>query len=758
MSQDYLNNAERLRLEREARREPGENWKRWGPYLSERQWGTVREDYSHNGQPWDYFKHDDARGRAYRWGEDGLLGISDRQCRLCFALALWNGKDPILKERLYGVGGTEGNHGEDVKEFYFYEDSTPTHTYMKALYKYPQALFPYEQLSLENRNRGQDRPEYELADTGIFDNSEYFDVRAEYAKESPNNILIKITVSNRGPKAAPVHVLPTLWFRNTWTWGCQHEGNGPKPTMTVEKNGQVQAIHDTLGQFKFAADTSTCGAEPEWLFTDNDSNPKYMHDSALVSKYSKDAFHDYVVSRKKRAVNPAKTGTKVAAHYSTKIAAGEEIVIRLRLWAHNEPPAQVFGESFEFTMAQRLAEADAFYDQKIPADLAEDARQTMRQAYGGLMWTKQFYNYAVYDWLKGDSKMAPPPAHRKQIRNGDWPHLYNRDIISMPDKWEYPWYAAWDSAFHMIPFGHVDTDYAKEQLILFLREWYMHPNGQIPAYEWNFSDVNPPVHAWACWHVYKRTQESEGKRDRQFLARTFQKLLLNFTWWVNRKDVLGKHVFSGGFLGLDNIGVFDRSKPLPTGGHLHQADGSAWMGFFCSTMLTIALELAAENPAYADMASKFFEHYIEIADAMNSVGTNGLWNEEDGFYYDHIYDNGNAIPLKVRSMVGIIPLFTVTIIDDSVLERLPGFRKRMNWFVKNRKDQLQNVTYMERNCEEADEPGGSRLLAIPSRERLMRILAYVLDENEFLSPYGIRSLSKIHETQPFVLHANGQEH
>lgn len=758
MSSDYLSNVERLRLEREARREPGENWKRWGPYLSERQWGTVREDYSHNGQPWDYFKHDDARSRAYRWGEDGLLGISDRQCRLCFALALWNGKDPILKERLFGVGGNEGNHGEDVKEFYFYLDSTPTHSYMKALYKYPQSKFPYDELSIENRNRGQHLPEYELADTGVFDNSEYFDVFAEYAKESPNNILIKLTIANRGPKAAPIHLLPTLWFRNTWAWGCQFEGGIEKPSMSVDKNGDVIANHETLGEFQFAADVSSCGAKPEWLFTDNDSTATYVHDSATASKYSKDAFHQYVVNKKKRAINPDKAGTKVAALYSTKIGAGEEIVVRLRLHAKDEPAAIAFGDSFDFVMSQRQAEADAFYDKKVPADLPQDAQQTVRQAYAGLLWTKQFYNYSVYDWLKGDSKMPPPPPHRKQIRNGDWNHLYNRDIISMPDKWEYPWYAAWDSAFHMIPFGAVDTQFAKDQLILFLREWYMHPNGQIPAYEWNFSDVNPPVHAWACWHVYKRTGEDGGVCDREFLARTFQKLLLNFTWWVNQKDVLGKHVFSGGFLGLDNIGVFDRSKPLPTGGHLHQADGTAWMGFFCATMLTISLELAAENPAYADMASKFFEHFVEIADAMNSEDTNGLWDEEDGFYYDHLYDNGNAIPLRVRSLVGIIPLFTVTVIDDSVLERLPGFRKRMNWFVKNRKNQLENLTYMERDCDESEIPGGSRLLAMPSRERFRKILTYLLDEDEFLSPYGIRSLSKVHEKEPFVLHINGQEH
>ena len=758
MSSEQVAHAERLRLEREARREPGENWKRWGPYMSERQWGTVREDYSHNGQPWDYFKHDDARGRAYRWGEDGLLGICDRQCRLCFALALWNGKDPILKERMFGVSGTEGNHGEDVKEFYFYKDSTPTHSYMQGLYKYPQQEFPYDRLSEENRTRGQDLPEYELADTGVFDEHRYFDVQVEYAKASANNLQIQITVSNRGPAAAPLHILPTLWFRNTWFWGCQHEGCWPKPTMQVDQDGHIISHHETLGTFLFAADISSCGAAPEWLFTDNESNPKYVHDPALVSKFSKDGFHEYVVNGKNDAINPKRVGTKAAAHYVTTIEAGGNIVLRLRLWAEDEPPAQVFGKPFDFTLRQRKAEADAFYAQKLPQTLPEDAQQTMRQAYAGLLWTKQFYNYSVYDWLKGDANMSPPPPHRKQIRNGDWPHLYNRDIISMPDKWEYPWYAAWDSAFHMIPMGHVDTEYAKDQLILFLREWYMHPNGQIPAYEWNFSDVNPPVHAWACWHVYKRTGEGGAKRDRQFLARTFQKLLLNFTWWVNRKDVLGKHVFSGGFLGLDNIGVFDRSKPLPTGGHLHQADGSAWMGFFCAQMLTIALELAAENPAYADMASKFFEHYVEIADAMNSVAPKGLWNEEDGFYYDHLYENGNAIPLKVRSMVGIIPLFTVTMIDDSVLERLPGFRKRVNWFVKHRADQLKHVTYMERDCDETDAPGGSRLLAIPSRERLQRILAYVLDEEEFLSPYGIRSLSKVHEKQPFVLHAGGQEH
>ena len=758
MSSASTQYAEQLRLEREARRDPGENWKRWGPYVSERQWGTVREDYSDGSQPWEYFTHDDARGRAYRWGEDGLLGISDRGCRMCFALALWNGKDPILKERLYGLAGTEGNHGEDVKEFYFYLDSTPTHSYMKGLYKYPQAEFPYDELVSANRTRGLHLPEYELADTGVFNEQRYFDVQVEYAKSSPNNILARLTISNRGPDAAPLHVLPTLWFRNTWTWGCDHEGCETKPHLSLQKDGLVSAKHESLGEFQFSAHVSSDGSKPKWLFTENESNPKYLDDPSLAGKHWKDAFHSYVIDGKKTAVNAQKYGTKTAAMYSLNIPAGETVTIDLRLWKTDEYPSQIFGDTFDFTLNERVAEADAFYESRIPASVKEDEWQTMRQAYAGLLWTKQFYHYSVYDWLRGDSNMPALPEHRKQMRNSDWPHLFNRDIISMPDKWEYPWYAAWDSAFHMIPFGHIDTEFAKDQLILFLREWYMHPNGQIPAYEWNLSDVNPPVHAWACWHVYKRTGEETGVRDRLFLERAFQKLVLNFTWWVNRKDVLGKHVFTGGFLGLDNIGVFDRSKPLPTGGHLNQADGTAWMGFFCSTMLTIALDLASENPAYADMASKFFEHYVEIADAMNSEGSSGLWNEEDGFYYDHIYDNGHAIPLKVRSMVGIIPLFTVTMINDTVLQRLSGFKKRMNWFIENRKKQLQHLTYMERDCDEMDAPGGSRLLAMPSKDRLMRILGYLLDENEFLSPYGIRSLSKIHEKHPFVLNIGGQEH
>ena len=614
--------SEDLRLRRAKLRE--ENWQRWGPYLSERQWGTVREDYSSNQDAWNYFPHDHARSRAYRWGEDGLLGICDRQCRLCFSVAFWNGRDPILKERLFGLSGPEGNHGEDVKECYYYLDSTPTHSYMKALYKYPQLEYPYARLVAENQHRSRQLPELELVDTGIFERNRYFDVFAEYAKENTDDVLIRITIANRGPVLASLHVLPTFWFRNTWTWGCEHEGCWPKPNMHLDEHGRILAEHATLGKFVFTADHAPGGKSPTWLFTENESNPKYLHDPSLSGKYFKDGFHDYIIGRRVDAVNPKCTGTKAAAHYRVTLRAGEQVTLQLRLWNYNSPPKSVFGEEFSRTFEHRKAEADAFYDAKIPTSLPPESRRVLRQAYSGLMWTKQFYNYVVEDWLNGDPNFPKAPESRKSIRNSEWPHLFNRDIISMPDKWEYPWYAAWDLAFHMVPMADIDNKFARDQLILFLREWYMHANGQIPAYEWNFSDVNPPVHAWACWRVYKQTGPP-GRRDRLFLARTFQKLLVNFTWWVNRKDLLGKHVFSGGFLGLDNIGVFDRSKPLPTGGHLHQADGTAWMGFYCARMLTMALELASENPAYADMASKFFEHYIEIADAMNSISDVGLY-------------------------------------------------------------------------------------------------------------------------------------
>lgn len=759
MNDLHTKSAELVRLEQEEYRDENANWKRWGPYISERQWGTVREDYSHDGTPWQSFPHDHARGRAYRWGEDGLLGITDRQCRLCFGLALWNGRDPILKERLFGVNGHEGNHGEDVKEEYFYLDSTPTHSYMKALYKYPQVEYPYARLVAENQHRSRTLPERELVDMGVFERNRYYDVFAEYAKEGANDILIRITIANRGPTVATLHVLPTFWFRNTWSWGSADEGGSPKPNLKKNADGHVHATHATLGDFRLAADVGPDGKAPNWLFTENESHPKYLHDKTLAGKYYKDGFHEYVIGRRLDSVNPAETGTKAAPHYRLTLRAGEEVTLRLRLWDSKVRPKVVFGQAFTRTFKQRIAEADAFYRDKISTSLPEESQRILRQAYSGLMWTKQFYNYIVEDWLKGDPNRPQVPESRRAIRNGDWPHLFNRDIISMPDKWEYPWYAAWDLAFHMVPMADIDSSFAREQLILFLREWYMHPNGQIPAYEWNLSDVNPPVHAWACWRVYKQTG-LPGNRDRLFLTRTFQKLLVNFTWWVNRKDLLGKHVFSGGFLGLDNIGVFDRSKPLPTGGHLHQADGTAWMGFYCARMLTMALELASENPAYADMASKFFEHYIEIADAMNSLSDVGLWDEQDGFYYDHLYNNGQHIPMRVRSLVGIIPLFTSLILSDVVLKKLPGFRKRMEWFLEHRKDRIKNITFMQisKEADETRPARGLRLLAIPTRERMERMLKYILDENEFLSPYGIRSLSRIHETQPFVFNANGQEH
>ncbi|MEY3227337.1 MAG: MGH1-like glycoside hydrolase domain-containing protein [Planctomyces sp.] len=754
-----LRTAELLRLEQEEARAENANWRRWGTYLSERQWGTVREDYSEDGSPWTYFTHDDARRRAYRWGEDGLLGFCDRQCRLCFAVALWNTRDPILKERLFGLNGLEGNHGEDVKEEYYYLDATPTYSYAKGLYKYPSTEYPYAKLVRENQHRSRQLAELELVDTGAFDRNRYFDVQIEYAKAEPDDMLIRIRVTNHGPTVAPIHVLPTLWFRNTWSWGCTHEGCWTKPRISLNADGWLDAHHQTLGHFRFAADLAPDGRSPQWLFTENESHPDYLPPDAPAGTYSKDAFHRCVVDGHADAVNRDGYGTKAAAHYRLMLRSGESAVLQLRLWAADQTPAEIFGGEFERILHSRNSEADHFYAGKIPSGIPDHLKPVMRQCYAGLLWTRQYYNFIVEDWLQGDPNFPPVPASRREIRNSDWPHLFNRDIISMPDKWEYPWYAAWDLAFHMVPMAEVDSRFARDQLLLFLREWYMHPNGQLPAYEWNFSDVNPPVHAWACWRVYKNSGPP-GARDRAFLARAFQKLLLNFTWWVNRKDLLGKHVFSGGFLGLDNIGVFDRSKPLPTGGHLHQADATAWMAFYCARMLTMALELSGDSPAYADMASKFFEHYIEIADAMNSMSGVGLWDEQDGFYYDHLYNNGQHIPLRVRSMVGIIPLFSSVMLSDVVLARLPGFRRRMEWFLENRSERVQNITFLQVAKEaDATRPArGLRLLAIPSRDRMRRILQYVLDEKEFLSPHGIRSLSRVHLDQPFVFNVNGQEH
>ena len=745
--------AEALRLEQSTSRE--QDWKRWGPYLSERQWGTVREDYSDRGTVWEYFPHDHARSRAYRWGEDGLLGLCDRQGRLCFALALWNERDAILKERLFGLTGKEGNHGEDVKECYFYLDSTPTHSYMKALYKYPQASFPYEQLLEENRRRGRNDPEFELVDTGIFDGNRYFDMTVEYAKASANDILIRIEVANRGPEAARVHVLPTLWFRNTWSWRRTGEGYWPKPRMTRRCQTGVRAEHATLGVFELHGD-SYDSLEPTLLFTDNETNSHRLFGAANATPFVKDAFNEYLVHGRLDAVNAALTGTKAALHYSLTVPAQGTSVVQLRLseaGGSSAPDGDRFGAGFERQLRQRRDEADEFYDVTIPSHITGDARQVIRQAAAGLLWTKQFFHYVVKDWLEGDPGQPALAPERARGRNHDWTHLYNRDVISVPDKWEYPWYAAWDLAFHMIPFAKLDPEFAKDQLLLFLREWYMHPSGQLPAYEWELSDVNPPVHAWAAWRVYKMTGES-GHRDRQFLARVFQKLLLNFTWWVNRKDVDGRHLFAGGFLGLDNIGVFNRSEALPSGHQLQQADGTAWMAFYCSTMLSMALELAREDPTYADMASKFFEHFVAIVDAMNELGGTGLWDETDGFYYDRLSVDGHVLPLPIRSMVGLLPLCAVEVLDQPTIDSLPGFKKRLEWFLANRPDLGRHIT-----CMASSHHGGrQRLLAIPSRERLERVLRYMLDEREFLSPFGIRSVSRIHESRPFILRLNGNEH
>jgi hypothetical protein len=745
--------APRVADTQEARRlvEDGQrnkNWKRWGPYLAERQWGTVREDYSQDGSCWTYFPHEHARSRAYRWGEDGLFGFTDRQCRLCFALALWNGQDAILKERLFGLTGPEGNHGEDVKEAYFYVDAVPTYAYCKGLYKYPQRAFPYAELRARNAERGLDAPEFELADTGAFDGGRFFDVTVEYAKASPDDVLIRIEVENRAPAAALLHVLPTLWFRNTWSWGRSGEGYSRKPRITRIGPCTLRAESDRFSAHRLTVETSEHGT-PALLFCDNETDVVGLFGAASGPRAPKNAFHRYVVDGDTTAVDPAQMGTKAAAHCQLHLAAHGRAVLRLRLTADREATPLPFAD-FEAIFATRRHEADEYHASIAPRQLSADERAVMRQAYAGLLWTKQFYHLDVATWLAGDPAQPPPPRERARGRNHDWQHLYNRDVVSMPDKWEYPWYAAWDLAFHMLPFAHLDPTFAKDQLTLLLREWYMAPSGQIPAYEFAFGDVNPPVHAWACWRVYKMTGP-RGQRDRVFLARTFQKLLINFTWWVNRKDPDGEHIFSGGFLGLDNIGVFDRNKPLPDGGRLEQADGTAWMAFYCATMLSMALELAHEDPAYEDVASKFFEHFVAITDAINMVGGEGLWDGDDGFYYDQVRSAGRTTRLRVRSMVGLIPLFAVEILEESVLEALPAFTRRMRWFLDNRPEFAKHVSRARR----AD--GGDRhvLLAIPSQEQLVRVLRYALDENEFLSPHGVRSLSKVHRAEPFVMRFDG---
>jgi hypothetical protein len=741
--------AEKARLAEDAARE--RHWKRWGPYLAERQWATVREDYSAHGTAWDYFPHDHARSRTYRWGEDGLLGICDHQCRLAFALALWNGRDPILKERAFGLTGPEGNHGEDAKELWFYLDSTPTHSYLRALYKYPQAEFPYARLVEESRRRGKGDPEFELEHTGVFEDGRYFDVFAEYAKASPNDLLIRITLANRGPEAARLDVLPTLWFRNTWSWGRTGEGYPGRPSLTAASDRSIVAVHEELGRFVLAVEPLPGASTPELLFTENETNRERLSGVPNPTPYVKDAFHRHVIEGESGAVNPRRTGTKAAVRYALEIPARSHVTLRLRLSAESEAPATPFGRGFDETFAARERESRAFYDEILPEGLSEAERATALQGYAGLLQSKQFFHYVMKDWLEGDPAQPPPPPERRAGRNRDWLHLYNRDVISMPDKWEYPWYAAWDLAFHMVPFARVDPHFAKQQLLLFLREWYLHPSGQIPAYEWAFSDVNPPVHAWAAWRVYK-IEAPPGKRDREFLRRAFDKLVMNFTWWVNRKDPEGQNLFAGGFLGLDNIGVFDRSQPLPTGGHLEQADGTAWMAFYCATMLAMALELAKQDPVYEDMASKFFEHFVAIVDAMNTLGGTGLWDEGDGFYYDQLHANGERVPLRTRSLVGLVPLLAVEVLEDETLDALPAFRRRTEWFLRNRGDLARHVALCEHDGH------GHKLLAVPSEQRLARVLRYLLDEGEFLAPCGIRSISRVHAERPFVFRVGASEH
>jgi hypothetical protein len=737
---------EELRLQEDRQRKA--NWKRWGPYLSERQWGTVREDYSPYGTAWDFFPHEHARSRTYRWGEDGLGGICDRHQYICFALALWNGKDPILKERLFGLTGGEGNHGEDVKEYYYYLDSTPTHSYMKFLYKYPQAEFPYGRLVEENRRRGKRDLEFELIDTGVFDGDRYFDVFIEYAKAGPDDILVRIEAINRGPEPAELHLLPTLWFRNTWSWGLDPR----KPRVSRDETAEIAALK--VHHHYYGERWLTCEGKPEFLFADNETNAQRLYGGENNSAAVKDAINDYVVHGAKDAVHATEAGTKASAHYHATVAPGRSMTLRLRLSDTAPAGGKPLDGAFDRIFTTRRSEADEFYATVIPPTEA-DRRNVMRQALGGLLWSKQFFYYDVGRWLKGDPAGPEPPPERLHGRNHEWRHLYNADVISMPDKWEYPWYAAWDLAFHCVALALVDSDFAKEQLLLMTREWYMHPNGQLPAYEWAFGDVNPPVHAWAAWRVYKVEMKRRGVGDRKFLERVFQKLLLNFTWWVNRKDAEGRNVFQGGFLGLDNIGVFDRSAPLPTGGHIEQSDGTSWMGMYCLNMLAIALELASEDAAYEDIASKFFEHFVYICEAMNNLGGEKieLWNAKDGFYYDLLsLPNGSRLPLKVRSMVGLIPLFAVETLDPRVVDKLPGFKRRLQWFIENRPELSEHIE------SASTDDGPRRFLSLVNRFRLKRVLRIMLDENEFFSPFGIRAISRVHHDHPYTLGVNGTEY
>jgi hypothetical protein len=736
--------AERQRLA--AARDGEAGWRRWGPYLSDRQWGTVREDYSESGTAWDYLPHDHARSRAYRWGEDGLLGISDHLGRLNLAIALWNGQDPILKERLFGLAGPEGNHGEDVKEVYAHLDATPTGSYLKALYRYPQRAFPYADLVAENGRRDRGAPEYELADTGVLDDHRFFDVEVEYAKAGPEDIVIRITATNRGPDPAPLHLVPTLWYRNTWSWGR----GGERPSIAIEaaqrQHLTLLASHARMGDFRLAIE-----GDVEPLFTDNETNAQRLFGVPNAGSYVKDAFHAAIIDGRTDALNPAHLGTKAAAHVVTMVPAGGATTLRLRL--ARTLAQRPFADADEI-LAARIDDANEFYA-PLGEGLSADEALVQRRAFAGLIWTKQLFLYDVAAWLDGDPQ-SPAPATRRTGRNSGWRELNTQDVLSMPDGWEYPWFAAWDLAFHMLPMALVDPDFAKDQLLLMTREWYMHANGQLPAYEWAFSDVNPPVHAWAAWRVYKIDRRMSGTADRDFLERIFHKLLLNFNWWVNRKDADGHNVFQGGFLGLDNIGVFDRSAPLPVPGHLGQADGTAWMGFYSLNMLAIALELARENRVYEDVATKFFEHFLHIAGALNGVDVESapLWDHDDEFFYDVLHlDTGEFIPLKVRSLVGLMPLLAVDTLEPDLLEALPDFKKRMDWFLRNRPELASLVASW-------DDPGlgQRRLLALVHGHRMKALLGRMLDPDEFLSDHGIRSVSAAHRDSPFVLSLAGQDH
>ena len=732
--------AEQQRLaEAEARTK---HWKRWGPYVAERAWGTVREDYSPNGTAWEYFPHDHARSRVYRWTEDGILGICDNHQYLCFALAFWNGKDSILKERLFGLTGHEGNHGEDVKELYYYLDAAPTSSYLKGLYKYPHARFPYEQLIEESHRRTRFDPEFELEDTGVFNQSRYFDIFAEYAKHDVDDILIRVSIANRGPDTAEIAFLPTLWFRNTWVWELNQDPS-QKPRLHSASSSEIQAHHPLLGDFVLSLEDA-----PELLFTENESNTERLWGYRGQNPYYKDAFHEYVVGGRHDAVNPDRQGAKACALYRLSLNSGEQKVLQFRLFRAGS--ADLPRDQWDSVFDIRIQETSEFYSQ-LSHNLNDDAKAVQRQAFAGIFWSKQFYHFVIETWLDGDPAMPKPPQQRKEGRNHNWIHLFNEDVISMPDKWEYPWYAAWDLAFHTVAIAPADPDFAKAQLSLFLREWYMHPNGQLPAYEWAFSDVNPPVHAWAARRVFQIDKRIKGKPDFEFLERVFHKLLMNFTWWVNRKDSEGANIFEGGFLGLDNIGIFDRSATLPSGWLLEQSDGSSWMAMYCLNMLKMALQLSVVDIAYEDIASKFFEHFLYIADAINHHDGSGLWDEEDRFYYDRLrVSDGSHTLVRVRSMVGLVPLFATDTLEEQIVNRHPGFKKRMQWFIDHRRDLTAELAPMTRSGVEQ-----RRLLSVVDQPRLARILQRVFDENEFLSPFGIRSLSRYHRDHPYNLPLDG---